>query len=46
MRSAATRVSEPPYREWVAAWGGMALLGGLGITRRLRRRNEDGVESE
>jgi hypothetical protein len=29
-----------------AAWGGMALLGGLGITRRLRRRNEDGVESE
>jgi hypothetical protein len=29
-----------------AAWGGMALLGGLGITRRLRRRGNDAVENE
>jgi len=36
MRSAGTRVSEPPYREWVAAWGGMALLGvANGVSRAL-----------
>jgi hypothetical protein len=29
-----------------AAWGGMALLGGLGITRRLRRRSDESIENE
>src|SRR6185437_3314683 len=36
MRSAGTRMSEPPYREWVTAWSGMALLGvANGVSRAL-----------
>jgi hypothetical protein len=28
-----------------AAWGGMALLGGLGVTKRMRRRNDDALDN-
>ena len=39
MRSEGTRVSEPPYREWVAAWGGLALLGvANGVSRALHEK--------
>ena len=36
MRSEEIRMSDPPYRQWVAAWGGLALLGvANGVSRAL-----------